>query len=241
MMSLLTSPDINTPPHTEAFEIQMRKAFLRLQYAKQYENAQLWDLAFLQKYLELAITPRGLRVKKQCSFLDEDLTKEWHMISEFCTTKWIKILVQQREWKLKAAEQQVLERNQAAQAFSSSCHFSKWAQVQDSNIKKDEDNMISKKNKKLERDIMDYKTGQVFEWKRSAQDQTVNTTQIRHETYLLRPTTNTINNNKKNKEKTKIKVNIKIININQNMYIHMDITLAQFSPWSRNPVRFICY
>lgn len=165
------------------------------------------------------------------------------MISEFCTTKWIKILVQQREWKLKAAEQQVLERNQAAQAFSSSCLFSKWAQVQDSNIKKDEDNMISKKNKKLERDIMDYKTGQVFEWKRSAQDQTVNTTQIRHEasTYLLRPTTNTINNNKKNKEKTKIKVNIKIININQNMYIHMDITLAQFSPWSRNPVRFICY
>lgn len=44
-----------------------------------------------KKYLELGITPRGLCIKKQCSFLDEDLTKEWHIVSEFCTTKWINI------------------------------------------------------------------------------------------------------------------------------------------------------
>lgn len=129
------SNPINGPPHTEAFEIQMHKAFLKIQDAKQYENAQWWNLAFLQKYLELGITPRGLRIKKQCSFLDEDLTKEWWMIAEFCTTKWIKILVEQRERKLKFAEQQVLEKQQAVEMFSSSCLFSKWSEVQDKNVK----------------------------------------------------------------------------------------------------------
>lgn len=88
----------------------MRKAFFQLEDAKQYEKAQWWDLAFLQKYLDLSITPRGLCIKKQCSFLDEDLMKEWRLVSELCTLKWIKILVQQRERKLKSAQQQVLEK-----------------------------------------------------------------------------------------------------------------------------------
>lgn len=92
------------------------------------------------------------------------------MISKFCTTKWIKILVQQRERKLRTAEQQVLEKQQAIEIFSSSCLFSKWLEVQDKNVKKDEDYVISKKNKKLKRDVMDYKSGNVFEWKRPMPD-----------------------------------------------------------------------
>lgn len=72
----MTNGTSNHLPHMEGLEIRMRKAFLQLQDANQYEQTQWWDLAFLKKYVELGITPRGLRIKKQCSFLDEDLHKE---------------------------------------------------------------------------------------------------------------------------------------------------------------------
>lgn len=49
---------------------------------------------------------------------------------------------------------QVLEKTEGAQAFSSSCLFFKWTHVQNNNVRKDEDEIILKKTKKLERDII---------------------------------------------------------------------------------------
>lgn len=49
--------------------------------------------------------PRGLRNLKQCGFLDRDLLKEWSHISEFCTTKWMDIIIQQRERKFLALKE----------------------------------------------------------------------------------------------------------------------------------------
>lgn len=57
--------------------------------------------------------------------------------------------IQQRERKLRAAEMQVLEKTEGAQAFSSSCLFFKWTHVQNNNVRKDEDEIILKKNKKI--------------------------------------------------------------------------------------------
>lgn len=138
----------NSLPHTEAFKIRMRKVFLPAQDAKQYEHTRWWDLAFLKKYLELGITQRGLRIKKQCCFLDKDLLKEWRLLAEFCTIKWIKILVQQKERKLELA-QQAKEKEALIQKFSTSCPYSKLLQVLNKNVKKDEDNLILKKTNKL--------------------------------------------------------------------------------------------
>lgn len=119
----------------------MRKTLLQVQDAKRYKHTQWWVLAFLLKYTELGITPRGLRIKKQCSLLDKDLLKEWRLLAEFCTIKWIKILVQQRERKLELAQQKVKERETHIQEFSSSYLYSKWLQVLYKNVKKDEDNL----------------------------------------------------------------------------------------------------
>lgn len=41
----------------------------------------------LKKYVESDITPRGLRIKKRCNFLDPDLEREWHLLAEFCSKK----------------------------------------------------------------------------------------------------------------------------------------------------------
>lgn len=65
--------------------------------------------------------------------------KEWRHASEFGTLKWIKILVKQRKRKLELAQLQVKDREKIAQTFVSSCLFSKWMQVLENNVKKDED------------------------------------------------------------------------------------------------------
>lgn len=70
MESSTISIQKSTPPHTEEFEKNMRKAFLKLQHAREHGNTQ-WS--FLPQYLDLGISPRGLRIKKQCHFLDPDL------------------------------------------------------------------------------------------------------------------------------------------------------------------------
>lgn len=166
----LSIPTISTnplpPPHTEAFEIKMRKTFFYLQNALEYESNQWWDLSFLRKYLELGITPRGLRIQKQCDFLDQDLAKEWNLLSEFCTVKWIKLIIQQRERKLDFAKQRVMEKEEDLKQFESSCLYPKWRKTLESNVKKMEDKLVEKKIGKLERDIADYSRGHIHDWKR---------------------------------------------------------------------------
>lgn len=60
-------------------------------------NFQWWDKFFLQKYLQYKISPRGFRHIKTCSFLSPSLILEWANISEFCTKKWIEIIIQQSD------------------------------------------------------------------------------------------------------------------------------------------------
>lgn len=71
--------------------------FKQLESIIQTTNQQWWDKFFLQQYLDTKISPRGLRVLKDCPpFLDTDDKKEWAGIDEFCTAKWMGILISHR-------------------------------------------------------------------------------------------------------------------------------------------------
>lgn len=73
--------------------------FKKLEGLLHTANTQWWDEFFLKKYLEEKISPRGLRILKTCSFLDSTHNKEWENIAEFCTAKWLSILISQRHLK----------------------------------------------------------------------------------------------------------------------------------------------
>lgn len=67
-----------------------------------------WDKFFLQQYIDLKVSPRGLRVMKDCPlFLDEEGKKEWASIAEFCTTKWMGTLISHRMDRFNKTSQQV--------------------------------------------------------------------------------------------------------------------------------------
>lgn len=69
---------------------------------------QWWDKFFLTKYIDTKISPRGLRVMKECSFLDNDHKREWADISVLCTSKWMSILISHRTSRFNKLKQDVL-------------------------------------------------------------------------------------------------------------------------------------
>lgn len=116
---------------------------------------------FLEQYLLHKITPRGLRVLKQCSFLDSNLSTEWSHISEFCTAKWIGLLVQQRDRKFQTLKEKITELCNDIQDSTSHLPLT-WLVTLKKNTKKNEDTFICNKLGKFRRDLDYYNLDKVF-------------------------------------------------------------------------------
>lgn len=127
-------------------------------------NFHWWDKFFLQLYIDLKVSPRGLRVMKDCPlYLNEELNKEWTSIAEFCTTKWMGTLISHRTDKFNSANQQI---NSLIEEISRSSTEipSSWLEILKEKTQKDEDNFINKKMGKLKRDLDDYNLNRIFSW-----------------------------------------------------------------------------
>lgn len=61
-----------------------------------------WDIVSLHKYLDVKRAPRGLRLTKRCSFLDDDLRDQWYEHCRECSRKWMSLIISQRKKRLLA-------------------------------------------------------------------------------------------------------------------------------------------
>ncbi|XP_053568650.1 GATA zinc finger domain-containing protein 14-like [Bombina bombina] len=62
------------------------------------EIKQKLELAFLKKYIKEQMVPRGLRLKKDCTFeLNEEHQKEWYDILETASSKLVNVIIKSRE------------------------------------------------------------------------------------------------------------------------------------------------
>lgn len=81
---------------------------------------------------------------KECLFLEADNQKEWADIWEFCTSKWMTILISHRTYRYNKLPDQV---QQLIQEIIS--HYtliqSSWLDILMKNTKKDEDDLIHMK------------------------------------------------------------------------------------------------
>lgn len=137
------------------------------------ENLKNWNASYIPpilngginilKILKNKISPRGLRILKNCSFLESEDAKEWDSLAEFCTTKWMTILVKHREKKYdnlkKTVEMLSTEIINAGQKIPSP-----WLDILKNNTKKQENDLIYSKLGKIRRDILDYSNQKVFTW-----------------------------------------------------------------------------
>lgn len=127
-------------------------------------NTQWWDGFFLKQYFKSRISPRGLRILKGCAFLDEDLRTEWEGVAEFCTQKWIQVLITHRDRRYLAlrqkAEKLVIDLLSLHPQLPTA-----WLKTFKINTKKSENSLIENKLGKLRRDLDDYSYNRVFNWK----------------------------------------------------------------------------
>lgn len=130
-------------------------------------NHQWWDKFFLEHYISLAISPRGLRILKICPFLSTELATEWSQVSEFCTKKWMQLIIQQRDAKYSHIIQQLHHH------INSLTHYTphiptRWLLTLKKHTKLDEDKLLKTKLGKIRRDLDDYNCKKVFNWKKTS-------------------------------------------------------------------------
>lgn len=140
--------------------------FKQLERVIETTNQQWWDKFFLSKYIDTEISPRGLRVMKECTFLDNDNKREWADISAFCTSKWMTILISYRMSRFNKLKQDVHSLIQDIISHNTTIPLS-WLDTLKKNTKTDEDSLLRMKLGKFRRELEDYNNDSVFTWKKS--------------------------------------------------------------------------
>ena len=146
--------------------------FKQLERLIETANQQWWDQHFLSQYIDTKVSPRGLRIMKECpSFLDKDLSKEWANIAEFCTAKWMGLLISHRNNRLEKFKNQIAIITKEISDYQTAIPSS-WLEVLRNNTKMNEDQLISMKTGKFKRDIDDYNSDRIFSWNKNNNHQT---------------------------------------------------------------------
>lgn len=128
-------------------------------------NQQWWDKFFLELYLNYKISPRGLRNQKTCSFLGADLAAEWSTISEFCTQKWMEIIIKQRDTLFNSLSSKLTNLIDELRSYITPLPTS-WYKKLKLNTKYQEDCLIKCKLQKIRRDFDDYNSNRIHCWKK---------------------------------------------------------------------------
>lgn len=101
---------------------------------------------------------------KDCQFFfDEDGTKEWANIAEFCTAKWMGILISHRTNRFDKLNHQVKTTVEEIIGHLVPIPLT-WLEVLKKNTKRDEDNLIKMKICKFKCDLDDYNSDRNFTW-----------------------------------------------------------------------------
>lgn len=127
--------------------------------ALQYENFQWLDISFLQRYIQIQISPRGLRALGLFDFLDQDLNLVWLEASQNCTTSRMKLIISQRERMLAQCRADIKDLLLSLQRFRSHPAFSTLEQKMITQVKNTW-RLLRPKNKQ---DILDH-LNRVFTW-----------------------------------------------------------------------------
>ncbi|OCT91367.1 hypothetical protein XELAEV_18014420mg [Xenopus laevis] len=123
-----------------------------------------WDVATLEKYLQLKMVPRGLRIKKFPTFTteDKDFTTKWNLILTDCSNNLIQLLIDyKKETLVKAKAEMELTRSELLKVATEEKYL-ELDQSLNLKLKKEEDLIIVRKVKKFDRDRRDYDEGHVY-------------------------------------------------------------------------------
>ncbi|XP_077118764.1 uncharacterized protein LOC143774874 [Ranitomeya variabilis] len=127
-----------------------------------------WNRAFLNKYLERGLIPRGLRVQVFPSFEvdDEVFRKRWEELADTCSRGFMGLLSQLNQVAIEGMDKEIDEIQTKLQQDVPSETLSAFNTELEQEFTKWEKNISENKAKKFQRDIGDLQTNTVYKWNR---------------------------------------------------------------------------
>ncbi|OCT97489.1 hypothetical protein XELAEV_18009716mg [Xenopus laevis] len=142
----------------------LQRTFQTLEKLLIKETRLWWDVATLEKYMELKILPRGLRIKKFPTFPveDENFTLQWNETLSNCSFKLIDMLIDYKKAQLFEVKKEVSEQQDKIEQSKGVEGFAKFEALLKIKLKKEEDETVNIISRKFSRDKMDYEVGKVY-------------------------------------------------------------------------------
>ncbi|XP_073513992.1 uncharacterized protein [Phyllobates terribilis] len=126
-----------------------------------------WNHAFLTKYIEKSLIPRGLRIQIFPSFkIEDDLFKtNWESLANNCSLGFLGLLREQSEKSLRELESEIDVLQVQLKKDLSSDDLKKLQEEIDADCQKLVKEIQAMKIKKFQRDTLDMSTHRVYRWR----------------------------------------------------------------------------
>ncbi|KAJ1144752.1 hypothetical protein NDU88_011049 [Pleurodeles waltl] len=160
--------DQSTRGDSPAASTDIYGAFKELEKLKKKELSKWWECESLNKYLEVDRVPRGLRIFIMPNYDDSnpDLLKEWAAHNAASSAGMMRILIKYAEIERETVIEQINSVTKRIEAFSDKKLVESLSNAMEERLSKIEEEIISKKSRKFNRNAFDYETGQIYTFAR---------------------------------------------------------------------------
>ncbi|KAM4012119.1 uncharacterized protein ACNLHF_005295 [Anomaloglossus baeobatrachus] len=126
-----------------------------------------WNKAFMQRYVDRDLIPRGLRVQVFPSFnvTDVDFKRDWEDAASACSKSFMLLLIKNNEASLRDLDGDIATLLDRLPKELTPSELSSFNETMDKEFTKWEKELVSTKTKKYQRDVTDYKNQQVYRWR----------------------------------------------------------------------------
>ncbi|XP_053571730.1 protein fantom [Bombina bombina] len=128
-----------------------------------------WDIWSMNKYIELCIVPRGLRINKYPTFdtNDSEFIKAWNMILTECSVRLMLLLCEYKTKMLSCVRENICEIQTELNSRRNDIDYGRFDMVLKNTIVEVKKSVIDTKHNKYIRDQTDYDTDSVYVWNRT--------------------------------------------------------------------------
>ncbi|XP_053571736.1 uncharacterized protein LOC128661511 [Bombina bombina] len=137
------------------------------------EQKLKWEISSLEKYVEMKMIPRGLRIRKRPGAnLDNPLVEnfqiKWDEYASKCSTDWMNLMIEENKLRLEKIQKELSLANNEVDAWKGKDEYERLMGLAKVELRKIQDSIKFRKKKKYQRDWQDYQDKKVYDYTYSA-------------------------------------------------------------------------
>lgn len=147
-------------------EIELNNFFFSLRELLQKKSTIYWHAMFLEDYIMENMAPYGLRLQLFPNLRDikEDFKRKWESVLNACSKELMKLLIGEYQSQELDIENDITKLTNTVQHLTKTKEYEIKYKELDANLEKFNRDLISKKEKKMNRDRKAYRNGRAYTW-----------------------------------------------------------------------------